>query len=626
MITLNNISLRRGQHLLLSDVNWTIYYKQRFGLIGANGSGKSSLFSLLLQELEPDLGDIKIPTQLTLAHVAQEHRGTEQTAINYVLSGDYELEKLNAELIKAEHNNDGHQIALIHARFSEIDAYTAKSRASQLLSGLGFSQNEQKQTISEFSGGWRMRLNLAKALMTRSDLLLLDEPTNHLDLDAVIWLQDWLQDYKGTLILISHDRDFLDHVVDHIAHISNQQLKVYTGNYSAFEKQRVLDLQIQQAQYEKQQKHIAHMQKFIDRFRAKASKARQAQSRIKALERMDIITAVHLESPFQFKFKEPKPASNPLISLKDIDIAYGEKQVLNDVNFNIAPSDRIALIGPNGAGKSSFIKLLAQELKPRQGTATFSTNLTIGYFAQHQIDHLILTASPLDHLKKIAPGVQEKELRTFLGGFDFTGNRIFEPIQHFSGGEKSRLALALIIWQRPNILLLDEPTNHLDLEVRNALSLALQEFQGALILVSHDRFLLRSTVDQLILVANHQLTIFEGDLTDYEKWLIQYRKELEQSERENKPKESRKEQRTLDAKERAIRKPLLQKIKKLEEKLEKLKEKATQIELKLQDQTLYENQNKNKLQEIMVEQAHITEEIKITEEAWLQASETQEQL
>lgn len=623
MITLTNVVLRRGPHVLLKDINWTIYHKQRIGIIGENGTGKTSLFAMLLGELQPDAGNIEIPRHIKLAHVAQETQAIKIPALEFVMDGDSELRDLQNQLQEAEHKNDGAKIATLHARLGEIDAYTAEARAAQLLNGLGFNSTEQRQLVSDFSGGWRVRLNLAKALMSRSDFLLLDEPTNHLDLDAILWLENWLMKYPGTLLLISHDRDFLDHVVDHIAHISHQELKLYAGNYSSFEKQRAEQLLIQQAAFEKQQKHIAHLQSFINRFRAKATKARQAQSRMKAIERMDLVSAVHAESPFQFSFREPAKCPNPLISLDRVKIAYGDKTILSNINLTITPKDRIALLGPNGAGKSSLIKVLAGELELTSGERTIGDGLRIGYFAQHQVDHLDLSDTPLNHLKKLAPKSKEQELRSYLGSFGFPGDRVLECIKTFSGGEKSRLALALLVWQQPNLLLLDEPTNHLDLEMRHALSLALQEYQGAMILVSHDRFLVRTTVDQLALVASGEMKDFEGDLDDYQKWLFEFRRQTidANSTPIEKTEPSRKEQRQQDAIQRELRRPLLLAIKKLEDELDALQKQEAKIDSELTDTTLYEEQNKNKLKDVLLRQAELKKQLQKTEQAWLEASE-----
>lgn len=623
MITLRNVTLRRGIHVLLQDVNWTIYHQQRIGLIGENGSGKSSLFAMLLNQLQADAGDVEIPQQLKLAHVAQETPALEQSALEFVLDGDIELRHLEQQLKQAEDADDGHRIAVVHERLGEIDAYSAPSRAGQLLNGLGFNSVEQQQLVKDFSGGWRVRLNLAKALMCRSDILLLDEPTNHLDLDAVIWLQNWLLKYTGTLILISHDRDFLDEVVGHIAHISHQELQLYAGNYSSFEKQRVTAQQLQQTSYEKQQKQIQHMQAFIQRFKAKASKARQAQSRVKALEKMEIISAVQMDSPFHFEFKEPPKCPNPLLRVEDATIAYGEKIVLEQLNLSITPTDRIALLGPNGAGKSSLIKLLAGEITAKVGERVCNAGVKIGYFDQHQVDKLQLDATPLQNLQKIATQAREQELRGFLGGFGFSGDRIKQPVKDFSGGEKSRLALALLVWQRPNLLLLDEPTNHLDLEMRNALSLALQEYEGAMILVSHDRFLLRSTADQFILVADGRANDFDADLADYEKWLFEYRKQnnAANSRQKQQPPLQDKSQREVEAKEKAKRQPLLAKLKKIETEMAKLQKDAAVIEVILADTALYAMDKKVELQQNITKQTAINKKLKELEEAWLEIHE-----
>jgi ATP-binding cassette subfamily F protein 3 len=622
MISLRNLSLRRGPRVLLKDVNWTIFPKQRIGLIGANGSGKSSFFSLLLQELTPESGELTLAPKLELAHVAQETPAYSQTALDFVLDGDTHLRLLQQQLSQAETQNEGTVIAKLHEELDKRDAYTAPSRAAQLLDGLGFHADEHSQPVSAFSGGWRMRLNLAKALMCPSDLLLLDEPTNHLDLDAVLWLEQWLLKYPGTLLLISHDREFLDNVVTQIAHLAQENLKLYTGNYSTFEKQRATDLFVQQATYEKQQKQRAHLQAFVDRFRAKATKSRQAQSRLKAIERMEWVSAVHEESPFQFHFKEPGACPNPLIRLEEAEVAYGEKIVLQHLNLSLTPKDRIAILGPNGAGKSSLIKLLAGELQATRGQRETGPGLKLGYFAQHQVDHLQGQESALQHLQQLAPLATEQSLRTFLGGFDFCGDRVHEPIHNFSGGEKSRLALALLIWQQPNLLLLDEPTNHLDLEMRHALSIALQDYQGAVLLVSHDRFLVRTTVDQLLLVANGRLEPFTGDLQDYQKWLADYKRQKQGREEPlDKPTSSKKLQRQQNAKERELLRPLMKEIQRLEKKLGLLQQELTDTETALLEPAIYEAQQKEHLQKALLKQAKLKKELQLTEEAWLAAQE-----
>jgi len=627
MISLRKLCLRRGPRILLEDINWTIFPKQRIGIIGANGSGKSSLFALLYQALQADSGDLEFSGQIRLAHVAQETPAYEKSALEFVLDGDTELRRLHAALAQAEHDNNGQAIAQWHHELDKIDAYTANSRAGQLLAGLGFSHAEHQQSVSSFSGGWRMRLNLAQALMCPSDILLLDEPTNHLDLDAVLWLEQWLQKYPGTLLLISHDREFLDNVITHIAHLSQQRLKLYTGHYSDFEGQRAADLLQQQAAYEKQQAQITHMQAFVSRFRAKASKSRQAQSRLKAIERLELVNAVHLESAFQFHFKDPGACPNPLICLEQVSLAYGEKQVLKNINFSLKPKDRIAVLGPNGAGKSSLIKLLAGELSPTQGVREIGTGLKIGYFAQHQVDHLNLDESPLEHLKQLAPQVPELNLRTYLGSFNFSGDRVLEPIQDFSGGEKSRLALALIIWQQPNLLLLDEPTNHLDLDMRNALSLALQEYQGAMVLISHDRFMVRSTVDQLILLADGQLQDFSGDLPEYQQWLFEYKKQQDGKEIiKDKSENSKKLLRQQNAQQRELLRPLVKKIQVLEDQMTHLQKELSLIEETLADPNLYQAQQKETLQKQLLLQAKLKKQLQVVETDWLDAHEKKDLL
>ncbi|MCG6936421.1 MAG: ATP-binding cassette domain-containing protein, partial [Proteobacteria bacterium] len=500
MLTFSNLALRRGPRLLFEQASFTIHTGNKVGLTGANGTGKSSLFSLILGTLQADEGSVDLPPRTVIAHVAQETPAVDQAAIDYVLDGDRELRQLQARLHTAEQDNQGEQQAHLHESLANIDAYTAPSRAARLLSGLGFSTDQHQLPVNHFSGGWRMRLNLAQALMCRSDLLLLDEPTNHLDLDAVLWLEEWLLRYPGTLLLISHDRDFLDRSVDHIAHIEQQQLNLYSGNYSAFETQRAAQLTQQQAAYIKQQEEIAHMQAFVDRFRAKATKAKQAQSRLKALERMTQIAPAHVDSPFHFQFPAPDKLPRPLLSLDTIEFGYTEAPLLERVSFSLNPGDRIGLLGPNGAGKSTLIKILAGELAPRTGTREPAKHLRLGYFAQHQLEQLHPEESALTHLRRLDPQASEQHLRNYLGGFDFQGDRVTEPVAPFSGGEKARLVLALLVYQKPNLLLLDEPTNHLDLEMRLALSTALQDFEGAMVIVSHDRHLLRTVTDQFYLV------------------------------------------------------------------------------------------------------------------------------
>ena len=623
MLNFKNIALRRGTRVLFANSSFTLHKGQKAGITGANGVGKSSFFALVLNELHPDEGDFSMPPNLAVAHVAQETPSTNQAAIDYIMDGDQELRQIQQAIIKAEQVDDGIKQAELFSKMENIDGYTANSRASRLMNGLGFQTDQEQLSVSSFSGGWRMRLNLAQALMCRSDVLLLDEPTNHLDLDAVIWLQDWLCKYPGTLLLISHDREFLDTITDHIVHIENQVAEIYTGNYSAFEKMRAEKLAQQQSSYEKQQREIAHIQSYINRFRAQATKAKQAQSRIKSLERMELIAQAHVDSPFHFSFSKPDKLPNPMLKLEQAEIGYADKIILHNVNLSIAPGDRIGLLGPNGAGKSTLIKVLAGELKAQAGTTQFADTLKLGYFAQHQLEQLHLDESPLCHIQKIDPKITEKEIRNFLGGFNFQGDKIFEPIAPFSGGEKARLVLALIVYQQPNLLLLDEPTNHLDLEMRHALSMALQDYQGAIIIISHDRHMLRSVTDQLFLVANHRVTPFEGDLDDYRLWLNE-QKQLISNNAQNTagaPGINKKEQRKLDAKRRQQLKPLHDALKQADKKLDTYHKKQKQLEAQLADSTLYDAANKDLLKQTLQEKAQVDKILESAELEWMDISE-----
>lgn len=524
MLNFSNISLFRGANLLMDGVNFTIHQGQKVGVTGANGCGKSTLFALLMGKLGVDRGEFSIPAKIAIAHLRQETNPVPTPAVDYVLQGDAEYCHIQEQLALAEESQDGYAIAALHHRLQDIGGYESNSRAAKLLAGLGFKDEEINNPVATFSGGWIMRLNLAQALICRSDLLLLDEPTNHLDLDAVIWLENWLKRYQGTLLLISHDKDFLDQTVDHIAHIEQKKMDYYTGNYSDFERLRAEKMALQTASYAKQQKEIAQMEGFVRRFKAKASKAKQAQSRVKALERMTLIHAAHINSPFSFHFSKPKVLPDRLLDLSDANIGYGDKTILNKVNLSLHPGDRIGLLGFNGAGKSTLVKCLAGELIPQAGRNDSAKELSIGYFAQHQVEQLDLHASALLHLQRLSPDASEKDLRTFLGSFNFKNDKALEPVAPFSGGEKARLVLALLIWQKPNLLLLDEPTNHLDLEMRHALNMALQDFEGALIVVSHDRYMLRTVCDQLWLLKQGKVEQFKMDIDDYPKWLAEQKK------------------------------------------------------------------------------------------------------
>lgn len=628
MIRLQSLTLQRGPQRLLEDAELTLHAGQKAGLIGANGAGKSSLFALLRGELSPDNGDCSLPADWRIAHMRQEVDTLERLAVDYVLDGDLRLRQVQHDLAAAEAAHDGAAQARLHSELDSADGYTADARARKLLAGLGFTNEQMERQVGSFSGGWRMRLNLAQALMCPSDLLLLDEPTNHLDLDAILWLEDWLKSYPGTLLLISHDRDFLDSVVDHIAHVEQKKITLYRGGYSAFERARAERLAQQQQAYEKQQAQRAHMEKYIARFKAQATKARQAQSRIKALERMEELSAAHVDSPFDFTFRESDKISSPLLDLSDARLGYGDKAVLQKVKLQLTPGARIGLLGPNGAGKSTLIKNLAGELEPLSGRMLRGENTVVGYFAQHQLDSLDAKASPLLHLQRIAPTEREQTLRDFLGGFDFRGARLEEPVLNFSGGEKARLALALIAWDKPNLLLLDEPTNHLDLEMRLALTMALQEFSGAVLVVSHDRHLLKSTTDNFLLVADGVVEEFDGDLDDYTRWLADYRQRSAPVSNTpfNADKTDKKAQRQQAAALRQQLAPHKREAEKLEKELGSLHEKLAKIEAALGDSAVYEAANKDKLRDLLADQAKLKVRESELEEAWMEALELLESM
>ncbi len=622
MLSFKNLSLRRGIRELLHDVTVIFHAGQRIGITGANGVGKSSLFALIRSELQADSGDFSLTAGTVIAHVAQETPAVDMPALEYVKDGDTALRELEKSIEQAQQHGDGQQLAHLLSDLETIDGYSADSRAARLLHGLGFSAAQEQLPVSSFSGGWRMRLNLAQALMCRSDLLLLDEPTNHLDLETVIWLEDWLRQYPGMLLLISHDRDFLDRVVTHIAHVENRSLTLYTGSYSDFEAQRAEQLAHQQAQYLKQQREIKHMQGFVERFRAKATKARQAQSRLKALERMTLISQAHVDSPFEFHFDRPDQLPNPILRLQHAAAAYNDSVILNDINLNIVEGDRIGLLGHNGAGKSTLIKLLAGAMQPVDGKCIPAKGINVGYFAQHQLEQLDGEASPLLHLQRIDPQATEQQLRNFLGGFAFQGDMATSPVAPFSGGEKARLVLAMIVYQRPNLLLLDEPTNHLDLEMRLALTTALQEFEGALIVVSHDRHLLRSVADTLLLVADAAVGPFDGDLDDYRRWVKeQIRKDLDASAPAQTSVATKKQQRQHAAARREQLRPLQNKIRKLEKQLQTFNDEKLQVHALLAESDIYEEQNKDRLKEILQRQSYLEQALEDVEEQWLQASE-----
>ena len=631
MIQLDQLSIRRSGRVLFQKASMQLHPGWKIGLTGVNGAGKSTLFSALLGGIESDSGSLTRPAVWTVAHMAQEIKALDMKAIDFVLSGDEEFWEIQNKLDHPESLNDD-ELAHLYGRFDEIDGYSAPSKASQLMAGLGFFEHQSQLDVSSFSGGWRMRLNLARTLMSRSDLLLLDEPTNHLDLDAILWLEDWLKAYEGTLVLISHDRDFLDAITDHILHIENQELILYTGNYSTFERTRSERLAQQQQAYEKQLETRAHLQKYIDRFKAQATKAKQAQSRIKQLERMQELSAAHVDTPFTFSFREPTKMSSPLLELENADIGYGDKLIVTNVNLQITPTSRIGLLGMNGAGKSTLIKSLVGDLKLMQGERKDSELLNIGYFAQHQMDALDGNASPMLQLARIADKkISEASLRSFLGSFGFSGERMDTPSESFSGGERARLALALIVWQRPNVLILDEPTNHLDLDMRHALTMALQDYEGAVVLVSHERQLVASVCDELILVHGGVSREFEGDLVAYADWLRQARIDMMKngqkpavpvkSQVEVKPilsKLDKEGQRKEAARRRELGRPIRKNIEKNEAVVAKIQPRLVEIENLLGDTALYEAGRKDDLLKLMNEQTELKAKLETAEELILE--------
>ena len=621
----------------MENVSLQLHAGQRMGLIGANGSGKSSLFAMIMGELEADDGELGLRPQDVIAHVAQESPHGSGSAVDYVMDGDTELRKVQAAIAECEtspsHDND--KLHHLHERMEAIDGFSAESRAARLLHGLGFANEDNDKAVRDFSGGWRMRLNLARALMCRSEILLLDEPTNHLDLPAILWLERWLKRYEGMLLVISHDRDFLDQVCTRIAHIEHQEIRLFTGNYSQFEAQRAEQLAQQQAMYTRQQKDIAHIQSYVDRFRYKASKARQAQSRLKMLERMQKIAPAHVDSPFRFHFIEPKKQPQHLLGLIDTSVGYADGddtvRVLSGINLNLSAGDRVGLLGVNGAGKSTLVKALAAGSTVLDGERVVGKDTNIGYFAQHQLELLRPEQSPIDHLRVFAPDDREQDLRNFLGRFGFSGERIFEPVAPFSGGEKARLVLALMIRQQPNLLLLDEPTNHLDLEMRQALSVALIEYTGALVVISHDRHLLRSVCDELLIVHDGIVDRFNRSLDEYPAWL----KEQELGNNLDGDKSAdmgatkpvnKKQQRRQQAQRRERLKPLYDKIRDIETELASKRSALEALNSKLADESIYIDADRNdELSRLVQEQATVTSDIESLEWTWLEVSETLEE-
>ena len=631
MIALRQVTFARAGRPLVIDASVQIHTGWKVGVVGANGSGKSSLFALLANELHAESGDVELPASWHIARVAQETPALPDSALEFVLDGDVELRRIERELAAAEARNDGEAIGHLHARYGEIGGYSAKARVAEVLHGLGFSDADFSRSVAEFSGGWRVRLNLARALSCRADLLLLDEPTNHLDLDAVFWLEQWLKATPATLLLISHDRDFLDAVVGQILSIDLQRLTLTSGGYSDYERARAARLATQQASYEAQQREIAHLSRFVERFKAKATKARQAQSRVKMLERMEIVAAAHVDSPFHFSFRQPTALPDPLLVIEKASAGYVNRNILENITLTLRPGCRIGLLGRNGAGKSTLIKLLAGAIEQQGGQRKEAKALNIGYFAQHQLEQLRPDESPLQHLTRLEPTTPEQELRDYLGGFDFRGDMASRAIEPFSGGEKSRLALALLIRTKPNLLLLDEPTNHLDLEMREALTFALQDYEGGMVFVSHDRHLLRTCADELLLVADGKASEFDGDLDDYAAWLASQRNAEKAPEPDVAAEKTERLQQRADAKASrqallAQRRPLVKEIEQLERKLGKWNEEKAALEAQFADPDFYAAVNRQKSEEMHRQAALLGEQIDEAELRWLEVHEALEAL
>jgi ATP-binding cassette subfamily F protein 3 len=611
MLSFNNLELVLGGKTLFDDVSLTIHHHQKVGLIGANGTGKTSLFKVIKKEIEVDQSSVSYPNDLRISYLAQEVPASDEIALQYVLSGDYRLLEIQHEIELAEKEEKFEILAELYETYSALDGYSAKSKAEQLMVGLGFKSEDFNKPLKDFSGGWRVRLNLAKTLMQPSDLMLLDEPTNHLDLDAILWLSNWIKSFPGALILISHDRDFLDDCVSFIAHLYHQSIELYSGNFTQFEILRAAKLAEIQSNYVKQQKEVAHMQSFINRFKAKATKARQAQSRVKALEKMELIAPAHIDSPFNFTISETEKISNPLISLSDSSLGYNTP-ILSMVNLSIAPGDRIGLLGPNGAGKSTLIKSIVGSISLIDGQREAGTNFKVGYFSQHQVDDLDLSISAFTHIQRLDETKTEKQIRTYLGGFNFKGDKVKDPIHLFSGGEKARLAFAIISYQKPNILLMDEPTNHLDMEMRHALTIALQTFRGAILLISHDRHLLNSSVDHFYLVDNGRVDIFNGDLNDYKNYILDIKSsDIKETKKKVKSSKDNKEDNSK------LIKSLNIEISKLEKRLLRLNTKLDEANLKLADPDLYKDDSSDNLQDLIRNQLELSNEVELADQEWM---------
>ena len=617
MLSFTNLALRRGLNLLFEDASFVIHHDKKVGLIGANGAGKTSLFKMITGELDVEEGYLDYPQDLRISYLAQEVPSTDEVAVQYVLEGDKQLIEIQEKIKLAEANEQFEALGELHAIFNSMDGYAALSKAEQLMIGLGFTQEDLTKSVKDFSGGWRVRLNLARTLMQPSDLLLLDEPTNHLDLDAIVWLADWIKSFKGALILISHDREFLDECVNTIAHIHRQAIELYTGNYSQFEEVKALRLAEQAATFKKQQREIAHMQDFVRRFKAKATKARQAQSRVKALERMEVIAPAHVDSPFHFSIPQADKISDPLLTLDEATLGYSEP-VLQKINLSLHPGDRIGLLGPNGAGKSTLMKSLVGAISLLDGHKFEGGNLKVGYFSQHQVDDLDLSKTAYQCIHQLDTDKTEQQVRTYLGGYDFKNDKVKDPIKLFSGGEKARLALAIIAYQKPNLLLMDEPTNHLDMEMRQALTMALQSFGGAILLISHDRHLLANNVDQFLLVEDGGLNEFDGDLHDYSLRILKNLNKAQPGK--SKKKDSPTEGANKKAEQKIIRQ-LKAEVMAAEKRLKRLQGKITEVEAVLQSPDTYDGDFQEDLHDLIRNQSELKSEIEEVEQVWLNLSE-----
>lgn len=618
MLSFNNLELILGGKILFSNVSLIIQRDQRVGLVGTNGSGKTSLFKIITGDIEVDETSLSYSSKLRISYLEQEVPATDEIAIDYVLSGDQKLIDIQKNILEAEKSEQFENLGEFYALYNSLDGYSSQSKAEKLMLGLGFKKRDFKKSLNEFSGGWRARLNLAKTLMQPSDLMLLDEPTNHLDLDAILWLSNWIKSFSGALLLISHDREFLDDCVSSIAYLHRKSIELYPGNYSKFEIIKAERLAGIQRNYEKQQKEVAHMQNFIRRFKAKATKARQAQSRVKALERMEIIAPAHIDSPFSFVIPETEKISNPLVALDEADLGY-DTVILDKINLSICPADRIGLLGPNGAGKSTLIKSLVGDLAIINGERNAGSNLKVGYFSQHQVDDLDLSMTAFNHIQRLDQTKSEKQIRTYLGGFDFQGDKVNDSIHLFSGGEKARLAFAIIAYQKPNVLLMDEPTNHLDMEMRHALTVALQTFKGAILLVSHDRHLLSSTVDTFYMVDKGQVDVFDGDLDDYKNYILN--RTVPNSKAKSKP-----VTKSINHENIKKTKKLKSNIASIEKRLARLNRKLSKANEDLADPELYTSDVKPDIQNLIKTQLELTSEIEIAEKEWLIASSRMDKL